>query len=276
MTADEIKSKLASVEEALNNIDANHNGMIDPDEAASDRGSNYLFRIFRDTPAPHYPMSIKDILALKETSYKSRGSGAPPNGPTSGPSSSAPGGPTAGTMGFGIPTSTSAGLSSPASGDFISPPGMGFGTPSLSSTTSGAASSGLSTSGTSSTNRWGGGWGGGSRGFGMSSSPGTASSSGTSVTVPSSTSSSSEIKSPLRKSGRFLSARERLPKGLPSWFIEKDTNGDGQITMDEYTPVWTPDKAAEFDRYDLNHDGIITAEEVLKVEKKSTVTASSH
>jgi hypothetical protein len=60
-----------------------------------------------------------------------------------------------------------------------------------------------------------------------------------------------------------------LPKGLPDWFLEKDANHDGQITMAEYigNGTWTPEKLAEFARYDLNHDGIITAAECLKVEK---------
>jgi Ca2+-binding EF-hand superfamily protein len=57
-----------------------------------------------------------------------------------------------------------------------------------------------------------------------------------------------------------------LPKGLPDWFMEK-VDGDGQVTMAEFTTAWTPEKLAEFNRYDLNHDGIITAEECLKVEK---------
>ena len=70
-----------------------------------------------------------------------------------------------------------------------------------------------------------------------------------------------------RKPSRFLTARERLPKGLPDWFLEKDVNGNGQITMAEFTDTWTPEKLAEFARYDLNHDGIITAAECLKVEK---------
>ena len=70
-----------------------------------------------------------------------------------------------------------------------------------------------------------------------------------------------------RKPARFLTARERLPKGLPDWFLEKDVNGNGQITMAEFTDNWTPEKVAEFARYDLNHDGIITAAECLKVEK---------
>ena len=72
------------------------------------------------------------------------------------------------------------------------------------------------------------------------------------------------------RSGRFLTPTERLPKGLPDWFLAKDVNGQGQITMAEFATEWTPETAAEFDRYDLNHDGIITAAEVLKVEAQKT------
>ncbi len=57
-----------------------------------------------------------------------------------------------------------------------------------------------------------------------------------------------------------------MPKGLPDWFLAK-ANADGQITMAEFTTNWTPDEVARFARYDLNHDGIITAAECLKVEK---------
>jgi Ca2+-binding EF-hand superfamily protein len=38
--------------------------------------------------------------------------------------------------------------------------------------------------------------------------------------------------------------------------------------MAEFATDWTPETAALFDRYDLNHDGIITAAEVLKVESR--------
>jgi hypothetical protein len=68
------------------------------------------------------------------------------------------------------------------------------------------------------------------------------------------------------KSGRFLTPQERLPKGLPEWFREKDTNGDGQVDMAEYAGQWTPALVEEFTRYDLNRDGVITAAECLKVE----------
>jgi hypothetical protein len=73
----------------------------------------------------------------------------------------------------------------------------------------------------------------------------------------------------LRKPVRFLRPHERLPKGLPDWFKAKDTNGDGQISMAEFAAEWTPATEAEFLRYDLNHDGLITPDECLKVEKNS-------
>jgi Ca2+-binding EF-hand superfamily protein len=82
--------------------------------------------------------------------------------------------------------------------------------------------------------------------------------------------STTEAKPAAKKLNRFPTGRERLPKGLPDWFLEKDKNGDGQITMAQFTDEWTPEKLAEFARYDLNHDGIITAAECLKVEKAKT------
>jgi hypothetical protein len=72
---------------------------------------------------------------------------------------------------------------------------------------------------------------------------------------------------PARKSGRFLTSAERLPKGLPDWFTAKDADGDGQIAMAEFARQWSPDRVAEFDRYDRNHDGVITAAECLKTAK---------
>jgi hypothetical protein len=66
------------------------------------------------------------------------------------------------------------------------------------------------------------------------------------------------------KSGRFLTPKERLAKGLPEWFAEKDADGDGQVTMAEFAGEWTADTVAEFKRNDLNHDGIVTPAECLK------------
>jgi Ca2+-binding EF-hand superfamily protein len=79
--------------------------------------------------------------------------------------------------------------------------------------------------------------------------------------LPRSSDSSGGNGEPDRKSYRFLTAAERLPKGLPEWFTSNDANGDGQISMAEFTTNWNDAKVEEFMRYDLNGDGIITASE---------------
>jgi hypothetical protein len=74
-----------------------------------------------------------------------------------------------------------------------------------------------------------------------------------------------------KKLKRFLLPKERLPQGIFEWFSEKDTDGDGQVTMAEFAQgrKWTDTRAAEFDSYDLNHDGVITPAECLKAAKDS-------
>jgi hypothetical protein len=66
-----------------------------------------------------------------------------------------------------------------------------------------------------------------------------------------------------RRPYRALLPHERLPEGLPEWFVRKDANQDGQVTMAEYATEWTDARAAEFAAHDLNHDGIITPAEAL-------------
>jgi Ca2+-binding EF-hand superfamily protein len=61
-----------------------------------------------------------------------------------------------------------------------------------------------------------------------------------------------------RKSYRFKSTKERLS----TWkFALRDANGDGQVSMHEYASSWTDRTAAEFQRYDQDNDGMITAAE---------------
>lgn len=71
-----------------------------------------------------------------------------------------------------------------------------------------------------------------------------------------------------RKSYRFLTPTERLPEKLPDWFPDRDDNGDGQVSMAEYTGLWSESKAAEFAGYDLNGDGVITPAECLKAQEE--------
>ncbi|MSQ94278.1 MAG: hypothetical protein EXR98_06945 [Gemmataceae bacterium] len=59
----------------------------------------------------------------------------------------------------------------------------------------------------------------------------------------------------------------KLPKGLPEWFERLDTDRDGQISLFEWRKGGK--KISEFRDYDLNDDGFITADEVLRIIKKS-------
>ncbi len=77
-----------------------------------------------------------------------------------------------------------------------------------------------------------------------------------------------------RKSYRFLSAAERLPEGLPEWFARQDANGDGQVAMAEFESYWSEARAREFERLDLNRDGIITPRECLEAPAAAEELAS--
>jgi hypothetical protein len=67
-----------------------------------------------------------------------------------------------------------------------------------------------------------------------------------------------------RRTYRFTPAGDRLPTDLPSWFKSRDRNSDGQVQMSEYTRSWSSRMVAEFRRYDLNDDGVITPKEAGK------------
>ncbi|PQO25424.1 hypothetical protein C5Y96_24085 [Blastopirellula marina] len=72
---------------------------------------------------------------------------------------------------------------------------------------------------------------------------------------------------PKQETYRFLTATERLPKGLPDWFLSNDQDADGQIMMHEFTTSWSTSKVSEFNEYDLNGDGVITPKEALESGK---------
>lgn len=63
------------------------------------------------------------------------------------------------------------------------------------------------------------------------------------------------------KTYRFLTPGERMPAGLPDWFLRSDANGDGQVSMSEFSTTWDDAKAAEFTRWDRNGDGFVTTRE---------------
>lgn len=67
-----------------------------------------------------------------------------------------------------------------------------------------------------------------------------------------------------RAPARRYTAWDHLPPGLPDWFLGGDADGDGQVSMAEFSTVWDDAKIAAFAQYDLNNDGVITARECLK------------
>lgn len=64
----------------------------------------------------------------------------------------------------------------------------------------------------------------------------------------------------------------KLPKELPSWFEQLDTDGDGQVALYE----WRQGKRDldEFKSLDRNDDGYLTAEEVLRHQNQTRTAAN--
>jgi Ca2+-binding EF-hand superfamily protein len=60
---------------------------------------------------------------------------------------------------------------------------------------------------------------------------------------------------------------DNLPKELPPWFKELDTNHDAQVALYEWKASGRP--ISEFLRMDRNNDGFLTVEEVLWYESQS-------
>jgi hypothetical protein len=58
-----------------------------------------------------------------------------------------------------------------------------------------------------------------------------------------------------------------LPAGLPDWFDRRDLNGDGQLVLPEFAVAGTPAERAQFQQFDRNRDGVLTAREYLHATK---------
>jgi hypothetical protein len=75
-----------------------------------------------------------------------------------------------------------------------------------------------------------------------------------------------------RRPKRFHLPPSRIPPGLPDWFLSRDADGDGQLTLSEYASGGTATAQLEFSRFDLNGDGVLTPQEYLKVNKPAKPT----
>ena len=54
-----------------------------------------------------------------------------------------------------------------------------------------------------------------------------------------------------------------LPLDMPVWFLERDVDRDQQISLSEFAPTGRTAAVAEFEGYDHNRDGFITAREAV-------------
>jgi Ca2+-binding EF-hand superfamily protein len=76
-----------------------------------------------------------------------------------------------------------------------------------------------------------------------------------------------------RRQAKFYVPSKRLPAGLPAWFLARDDDGDGQLSLGEFAPKPTPADLREFEQYDFNNDGLITAKECLRAIKPTKASA---
>jgi hypothetical protein len=75
---------------------------------------------------------------------------------------------------------------------------------------------------------------------------------------------------------RSLKYFASLPAGLGPWFIERDADGDGQLTLAEYSPKLLRSELDDFARLDSNRDGVLTAQEYLRAGKETSAAGSTN
>ncbi len=95
---------------------------------------------------------------------------------------------------------------------------------------------------------------------------------------------SSQWASPVQEKGLWDSRATYRPpeskdgrrvQGLPSWFVDSDSNGDGQVSMKEFASTWNETVIEKFLQFDTNQDGYITAKECLEATKKGILAERS-
>ena len=72
------------------------------------------------------------------------------------------------------------------------------------------------------------------------------------------------------KQREFAAPLEQV-KGMPLWFLSRDTNGDGQLSLREFAPGLSLEATAFFGKLDLDHDGLLTPDEVREYQKNGGV-----
>lgn len=77
------------------------------------------------------------------------------------------------------------------------------------------------------------------------------------------------------KSYRIVPKSASSVSGLPDFFARSDANGDGQVMMNEFSSSWNSQTLEDFQKWDLNKDGIIVPGECLAALERGTRVGSS-
>ncbi len=70
-----------------------------------------------------------------------------------------------------------------------------------------------------------------------------------------------------RRGLKFFVPAGRLPSGLPEWFGARDRDGDGQLTLAEFSPQSLKGEFDQFALLDQDGDGVLTSGEYLRAAK---------
>jgi hypothetical protein len=75
-------------------------------------------------------------------------------------------------------------------------------------------------------------------------------------------------KRPGGKKGQWGTRRPRGPRDFSKVFERKDADGDGKLTLEEFTATDRPTPAERFKAADADGDGFVTAEELKESAKQ--------
>ena len=67
---------------------------------------------------------------------------------------------------------------------------------------------------------------------------------------------------------REYAPSESETEGIPRWFLARDANGDGQLSLREFAPTLSLEATAFFGRLDADGDGLVTPDEVREFLEK--------
>jgi Ca2+-binding EF-hand superfamily protein len=241
------------IEQMIRQLDTNHNGMLDADEVNGPQKQMIEGMLTRAGVPLNYPIPITTIVDAMTRSFQARqgqpgggrfgrGNGAPP--PGTAPPSNFPG--------FGAPPGAGpiAGFGPPPPGAI--PGSVPVGAPAVPAPVATVPAPGTAVA------------------------PTTTATPAAAGAQPAPSAAATPAAPPKWISPRLHTASERLAsKGLPRWFLDADKSGRGEITMADFATDWTPETVARFQYWDLNGDGFITAEEVLKVLAREAARATA-